>query len=442
MSLFCNLPTEAKVPGMFTLNGRSFAAGAHLSEIFNGGLVTDRGSLGVAPVLPTQIVANETQLLIMNNGNLYVFTLATNVLTPVNMAQFGGPVAQIGFSDGFGIATLQNSHTFQQSNLEDFTTWNGLNIATISYFPDNITSFIADHRELWFFSGKKTLGYYNSSAGFPVFIPIQGAYIENGSGATFATVQLDNSVFWIDQDERGGRVARRLNGYSAARVSTHAVEFAWAQYPTIADAVAYSYEDQGHAFWVIYFPSAANGAGATWCFDAATNYWHKRAFWNSGSATFSAHRSMSHTFNFGLHLVGDWQSGNIYQLSSALNTDFGNPLRILRRSPAISQENDWVYFSKIEFDVETGLGPTPPLTDGDGQPRPPQLLLRWSDDAGRTWSNSYILNCGFTGEFGTRVYKRMLGRGRKRIFEVSGTDPVPWKFADAYIDADPELARV
>jgi hypothetical protein len=428
---------------MFTVNGRSFAAGSHLYEVSNGGVATDLGSLGVAPVSPTQIIANETQLLIMNNGALFMLVLATNVLTPVNMAQFnGGLVQQIGFADGYGIATLQNSHTFQQSNLEDFTTWNGLNIAIISYFPDNIISFIVDHREPWFLSGKKSLGYYNSGAGFPVFIPIQGAYIENGAGATFATCQLDNSVVWLDQDERGGRVARKLNGYSAARISTHAVEFAWAQYPTIADAIAYSYEDQGHTFWVIYFPSAASGQGETWCYDAATGYWHKRAFWNAGTGRFSAHRSMSHTFNFGVHLVGDWASGNIYVLDSNTLTDFDNPIRFLRRSPAISKENDWVYFSKIEFDVQTGLGPQPPLVDGNGQPRPPQLMLRWSDDAGQTWSNSYILNCGFAGEFNTRVYKRMLGRGRKRVFEVSGTDPIQWKFADAFVDADPELARV
>ena len=49
---------------------------------------------------------------------------------------FVGAISQIDFIDGYVIATIQNSHTFQQSNLEDATVWNGLNIETLSYFPD------------------------------------------------------------------------------------------------------------------------------------------------------------------------------------------------------------------------------------------------------------------------------------------------------------------
>lgn len=435
---FSQIP-EANVPGEFTVNGRTFAAGSNLYEIKADGTVTNYGSLGAIPTGPTQIIANETGLLILNNGALFTFDLGTNTLAPVNMAQFNGPVQQIGFSDGYGLATIQNSHTFQQSNLEDFTTWTGLNIATISYFPDNITSFVVDHREPWFFSGKKSIGYYNSGAGFPVFIPIQGAYIENGAGATWATVQLDNSVFWIDQDERGGRVGRRLNGYQGQRVTTHAVEYAWNQYSRVDDAVAYSYEIQGHAFWVIRFPSANNLLGVTWVYDVTTGFWHKRSFWNPVNGVRSAHRSTTHTFNFGKHLVGDWASGTIYSMDPNVYTDFGNLMRRERVTPQISKEGTWIYFREIYFDIDVGIGPVPPLTDGNGEPRPPQLILQWSDNGGKTWSNEYLLNCGLTGEYSARAVKWMLGRARRRVFRVIVTDPVPIRFADAYIKAEPAV---
>jgi hypothetical protein len=434
--IFATVP-ENSVPDVFTVNGRSFAAASNFYELLGGNNVANRGSLGAIPLTPTQIIANQGQLLILNNGNLYVFTLATNVLVAVNMAQFNGPVAQIDFADGYGIATIQNSNTWQQSNLEDFTTWNGLNIATISLFPDNITSMKVDHREIVFFSGKKSQPYYNAGAGFPVFIPIQGALIENGAGASFATVQMDNTVFWIDQSERGGRVARRLNGYASQRVSTHAVELAWSQYPTVADAAAYTYELNGHAFWVIRFPSANNGQGATWVYDAATQFWHKRAFWTTVSGTYSADRSTSHTFNFGAHLVGDWASGNIYAMSDAYVTDFGNPIRWQRTTPLLGKELQWVDYEEIEFDVEVGTAPQPPLKDGNGQPRPAQIMLQWSNDG--VLSNTYTLSLGFAGQFLKRVLKRMLGRSRRRYFIVSGTDPVRIRFADAYLRATPEV---
>ncbi len=180
---FCTVP-EGSVPGGFTINGRTFFASSNLWEVDASGVTHNRGALGANPATPTMITANETQLVVLNNGNLFVLTLATNVFIVVDMSQFNGPVSQIGFSDGYVIATLQNSHTFQQSNLEDATTWDGLNIATISYFPDNIASMICDHREPTFWSNKKAIVYYNAGAGFPVFIPIQGAFIESGAGAT------------------------------------------------------------------------------------------------------------------------------------------------------------------------------------------------------------------------------------------------------------------
>jgi hypothetical protein len=436
--VFATIP-EGSVPFLFSVNGRSFAAAANLWELGTPGGPTNRGNLGLAPTTPTQIITNQTQLLILNNGNLYVLTLASNVFVAVNMAQFNGPVSQIDFSDGYGIATIQNSNTIQVSNLEDFTTWQGLNIATISLFPDNIVSMICDHRELWLFSGKKSTVYYNAGAGFPPFIPVQGGFLEDGGGAKSSPVRADNSIFWIAADERGGGIAKRANGYTGQRISTHAVEYAWRQYATIADAVGWTYQDLGHTFVGWYFPSA----NATWVYDISTGLWHKRGYWSAAAGQYSADRFMSHSFNFGKHLVGDWSTGNIYELNSNFYDDAGQPLRWLRRSPTVASDNKWVYFPEIEIDVEAGLGPMPPLLDGQGNPRDPQIMLRWSDNATKTWSNEYLLNCGQAGQFadgGRRARKIMLGRARKRVWEVSGSDPIPWRIANAYLPGVYEAA--
>lgn len=427
---FATLP-EGSVPGSFTVNGRSFFASSNLWELDASGNQTNRGSLGLAPTRPTMITANETQLVILNNGDLFVLTLATNAFIVVNMGQFNGPINQIGFSDGYIIATIQDSHTFQVSALEDATTWSGLDIATLSYFPDNIVSMICDHREPWFWSNKKAIGYYNAGAGFPVFIPIQGAFMETGSGATFATVQLDNSVFWLDQDERGFMVARRLNGYAGDRISTHAIELILQKLPNAPQAVGWTYQLQGHAFWELYIP----GAETSLVYDASQNLWHERAYWITANGTYIPDRAMSHTFNFGKHLVGDWASGNVYELSPNYFDHDGNPIRGNRRSPTVSEENEWVYFEQIEFVMQTGLAPSTALVDGDGNPRPAQLMLRWSNDGGNTWSNWYYLSVGFQGEYEKRVIKRMLGRARKRLWDAAWTDPIAWRFNDAFLKA-------
>jgi hypothetical protein len=262
---------------------------------------------------------------------------------------------------------------------------------------------------------------------------VQGEVLENGAGAAFSTVLLDNSLIWLDQDERGFMVAQRLG---QGRISTHATELAWQQYVTASDAVGWTYQEYGHSFWVIYFPTA----NATWVYDVATGFWHQRGAWVEQAGMYIADRGMSHTLNFGIHLVGDWASGNIYQLSSQIYDDDGRIIRGNRRTPTVAKENTWLYFQQIEFVMETGLGPQPPLLDGNNQPRPPQLMLRWSNDGGKTWSNTYFLSVGFAGEYETRVIKRMLGRARKRLWDVSWTDPIPWRFNDAYLQAEKEAA--
>jgi hypothetical protein len=60
-------------------------------------------------------------------------------------------------------------------------------------------------------------------------------------------------------------------------------------------------------------------------------------------------------------------------------------------------------------------------------PIDPQVMLRWSDDGGHTWSNSHWRSMGKTGEYGRRVIWRRLGmtlKLRDRVYEISGTDPI------------------
>jgi hypothetical protein len=57
----------------------------------------------------------------------------------------------------------------------------------------------------------------------------------------------------------------------------------------------------------------------------------------------------------------------------------------------------------------------------------PQVMLRWSDDGGHTWSNEHWRSMGLTGQWGRRVIWRRLGmtlKLRDRVYEVSGTDQI------------------
>jgi hypothetical protein len=386
------------------------------------------------------MAASPQQLLLASGGTAYIFDLTLNTLTPIAGATFSGPVAQVGICDDFFLVLIANSKEFVVSAPLNAADWTTNGAAIVSVFPDNIVSMLVDHREIWFFSDTQSVVYYDSGNLFP-FDVIPGAFIEGGCGAQWSPVQLGNTVLWLVQDARGSGWVAQANGYTPQRVSNHAIETAMQSYAKISDAVAFGYQDQGHQFYVIYFPTPSK----TWVFDLLTNMWHERGFWLTSIGQFQAAHYQNHTFAFGMHLVGDWSSDTIYQMHIPVLTgatwtfadDDGAIIRRVRRAPHISQEQKWEYFAELQVYVETGLGPVPALLDGAGNPRGPQMTLRWSSDGGHTWSNDHTRDCGQSGEFKKRVRWQRLGRSRDRVFEISVSDAIGWRVIDSYLSLSP-----
>lgn len=451
LKLFVDLAGQ-QVRGEWTINGRSFAVcDGKLYEVLANGTGTVLGNVA-NDGLPVAMVASPQQLAITSGGALYVYYLRTigaavaGTFVNVPPATFPGPVSHVDLADSFFLVLVASTEQFFASTGLDATVWPALQTKIISTFPDNAVSFIVDHRQLWILGQKSSEVQYDSGNVPMPFDSVPGGFIEQGCGASFSVVQLDNSIFWIgSRNDQGGGIAWRASGYTPTRVSNHAVETAWASYSTIADARAFSYVDQGHSFWVINFPTA----NVTWVYDAATSLWHERAYWLAQAGIYQAALPQCHTFNFGKHLVGDRQSGKIYQMaipSAAVGggwnfvTDNNNPIRRMRRAPHVSTEQQWIRHNWLQVDLETGVGPGAALLDGAGNPRDPMATLRYSDDGGHSWSQGRDVGCGMAGAFRTRAIWRQLGRSRDRVYELSVSDPVAWRIIDAYLNAMPGFA--
>ena len=360
-----------------------------------------------------------------------------NAFIPLAASTFLGPISFVAYIQGFFVALLESSNQFQWSSPLDATTWDPIDTNKVSVFVGNVLSMFADHNELWFW-GERQSQPYSLTGSINTFDPIPGAFIEAGIFSPNTPVRLDNSIFWLGGDERGAGVVWRANGYTPQRVSNHAIEFALQGYLTkygaigLSNAVGYSYQDQGHGFYVLYFPTPS----ATWVYDVAANppMWHQRGFWDTATGQFQAHHSQCHTFNFGKHLVGDWSSGKVYDMSIAYYDDAGNPIRRVRRTRHASSDQSWVFHKTLQIYAEAGVGPQPPLTDGAGNPRDPMLNLRWSNDGGFLWSNEYSAGVGQAGNYSTRIMFRRLGRARSRVYEISCSDPVPFRLIGAFLD--------
>lgn len=362
---------------------------------------------------PVSMASNGTVVMLVTGPTGYYVNPTTPTVVPITDVSFQG-ADTVQFIDGYFAFNKTGTGQFQITQLYG-TTIDGLDFATAEGAPDLLLSLIVDHRELWLFGETSTEVFFNSgNVDFP-FERINGAFIEQGCAAKFSPAKMDNTVYWLTSDERGYGTVQRAQGYNPQRISTHAVEFAISQMPRIDDAVAYTYQQEGHSFYVLNFPTAMQ----TWVFDAATNLWHQRAWRDPADNSLKQDRAVCQMSFAGETLVGDNANGNIYVLDLDYFTDNGVLIpRIRACSHIVDSDYRYQFFDSLQVDMQTGVG----LAAGQGSD--PKAMLQWSDDGGYSWSNEAWASIGKVGERRTRVKWRRLGRSRDRIFRVTITDPI------------------
>ena len=462
--------------------------------VVSGNEVYKLSSLTGTPVLlgsvngtgPVSIADNGDQIVFACNPDAFVYTESTNTFVQVTDPDFPGAVT-VGYLDGYFVFNPPNSQRLYVTSLLDGTQIDPLDFVSAEGSPDGIVGLIVDHREVWVFGTDSTEVWYNAGAADFPLARIQGAFNEIGCVARYSIAKLDNGVFWLGTDARGQGIVYRATGYVGQRVSTHAVEWQIQQYLNMSDAVAYTYQQDGHAFYVLNFPSA----NTTWVLDVATGAWHERAYFNEG--VFSRHRGNCQCNFLGNIVIGDHLNGNIYTFDLTTYADNGTPQKWLRSWRALpTGQNNLKRTAQHNLQImfESGVGlsgldPSDPffgllLTESSNAPLPqnevtldldftdqtyaaytassvgdflitesgdyievtpltvqganPQAMLRWSDDGGHTWSNEHWTSIGRIGGYGQRAIWRRLGmtmKLRDRVYEVSGTDPVKLVIIDA-----------
>jgi hypothetical protein len=371
----------------------------------------------VAGTGPVSMADNGTQLFVAVNPQGYIYNVSTDVFQQITDPDFPGAVT-VGYIDGYFVFNEPNSQKIWVTSLLDGTQVDPLEFTSAEGNPDNVVAIFVDHREVWVYGTNSTEVWYNAGLiDFPL-ARIQGAFNELGCAAPYSVAKMDNQIYWLGKDARGQGMVFRASGYMGQRISTHAIEWQMQEYPDLSDAVGYTYQQDGHSFYVLNFPTA----NTTWVFDVATGAWHERASFANGQ--FNRHRGNSQMFFNATTVIGDFQNGKIYAFDLNTYSDDGEPqkwLRSWRALPTGANNLARTVQHSMQLDCESGVG----LNTGQGSD--PQVMLRWSDDGGHTWSNEHWKSMGQIGRTATRTIWRRLGatmKIRDRVYEVSGTDPV------------------
>ena len=410
---------------------------------------TGTGTTGNYVINKSQTVGSET-----------MYALRWSVMPSTDGAFSGG--VTVDTVDNYFVYNRPNSQQWAASNILSPITY-GLSYASKFTGPDNLVSLIVDHGQVYLL-GENTSEVWSDQGLYPfAFQRIPGSSSQHGIAAPFSMARMGNSFAYLSRNTRGQAEIVMMNGYFPTRISTHAVENTLVnQY--VGDAVAYTYQLEGHETYVISFPTI----DLTWAYDLATGLWHKW-LWVDNNNVYHRHRSNCAAFFNNTVLVGDWKNGQIYKLDSNNYTDNGDTIRRLRRAPHLVADLQRQYFDELQIQFQPGVAITSeaaqtgrfsndPLVIGSlevlrigasdvitiitkniirvtNPTTNPQAMLRWSNDGGSTWSKEYWSSIGKIGKYKNRIIWRRLGMSRDRIFEVVVTDPIKAVIVSANLKA-------
>jgi acyl CoA:acetate/3-ketoacid CoA transferase alpha subunit len=395
--------------------------------------------------------------------------ISSETMYALNFTQI--PTTDGAFSGGNTVDTVDNYFVYNRPNTQQWGSSDalspisqGLSFSSKDGSPDNLMSLIVDHREVYLL-GETSSEVWIDVGAFPFpYQRIPGTSTQHGIAAQFSMARLGNSFAYVSRNSRGQGMIVQMNGYLPTRISTHAVESTLAnQY--IDDAVAWTYQLEGHECYVVSFPTL----NLTWVYDSTTTMWHKWLYVTNGNV-YGRHRGNCSAVFQGLVLCGDYANGKIYELDRTNYTDDGQPIRRLRRAPHLVADLQRQFFDELQLQFQPGvgttgfsvvmpttyisnpyyiggtatltIGPTDVFIIGNGSKiNPidtttyPQAMLRWSNDGGSTWSREYWVTIGQLGKYKNRAIWRRLGMARDRVYEVVITDPVKAVIVSANLKA-------
>lgn len=438
-SLVRQSPSLRGTPGRahFAIAGREFAViGDTFVEIDAAGRQTQYKVWNQANQDYTDVLAYDTnpaticsngdagnQLLITSGGHAYYFWLTNNTMFEV--ADLAGKATMGAFLEGYFLVLDAATSTIYVSALENGATWDtsGTGWAQRSLQADRWLSMIVCGRFLWLLGETTSECWYNSGATFPFSMHPSGA-VGYGVAAPWSPRLMGPDAVWVARTASGRKCVVKASGFTPQIISTYPIETQWQTYDTIEDAIGDSYSERGHAFYLVHL----DRHDVTWAWDSETGMWSKRGTWLRDEGRYVAWRPRYYAYAYNEHRMLDGGGDTLYRLSSDLATDVdGEGIRRVRRAPALNNENKRVYYSRFELEMERAQA-TSAIVD-------PQVMFRQSNDGGKTWHPERWRSAGKIGEHAHRVFWNQLGTARRRVFEVSVSDPVQWKLVGAYLEA-------
>lgn len=347
------------------------------------------------------------------------YTCDGTTVTLITDAQYLASPTKNCFIDGYTATVFNNTDYFMLSDAYDSTSYTTTFKARGERDPDKLRNCAANNRQLWLFGETTTEIWYNSGNPMP-FDPLPNGFVEVGIHAPDSLANIGNlGLMWMAQDKKGkGQVIHAL-GFNAREITTPTILSEWRTYSRLDNAVAFTYQEAGHTFYVLTFPTD----NKTWVYDLTTELWHERQAGQVGRV-----RASSYIYFNGKHIVGDFENGNIYEMSVGVYTDNTDYIHRYFTTSHIAENGETIRHNYLDLEAEVGVG----LANGQGST--PDIWMDYSDDGGHLFNNKRFATLGIGGTFSQQIRWPFLGNSSNRVYRVGTSEPVKIRFNRLLLD--------
>ena len=280
---------------------------------------------------------------------------------------------------------------------------NALNYASAESDGDALIRPYTYNQLLYLFGEKTIETWYNSGTGSPPFDRVQGGILQKGLGAADSVSHNDDYIYFLGDD----RFVYQMRGIQAQVISSIPMSRAFQEYGGVSDGIGFCYSILGQRFYQL------NVAGKTWVYNESSGGWFELTIRN----TQTPYPATSYLYSNGEHLIAE--GGKILRLDTSSGLYNGLPMVRERITGLISGEllgQDFIGSRLFMSRCEIIIKGSPPLGDA------PQIMLSWSDDAGYTWSNERIIDCGELGNYTFKAVAHQLGMFCERVLKIRISD--------------------
>lgn len=373
------------------------------------------GTYADSTTTPASMVDNGIQLVVVNGSpSGWYVTLEKTRFNTLYDPSFQG-ADKVDYVDTFFLFNTPGTPNWY-SSLSLSVLFDPLYTADKEGFSDLLATLIVCRRWIWLLGQRTSEVWYNAgTADFP-FAIMPGEFVEHGCTAIYTVQKYDDSVYWLTTDKDGHCIIVKGLWGNVQRISTWAIEAEISKYPDIDQAVGMTYQQNGHAFYVLTFRQADK----TWVFDISTQQWHEWVVIDQDGNE-HCHPAVAMTYAWGKNLCLEYSTGRVFWLDPDYFQDdfnFGlNGPTVRRRSfPHVTQDGKRRTVWQFVADVSVG--------NQIDTVQPPLLNFRYSITRGASWSTTMVAGLGNTGQYDHSMQFQRLGSARDWVFEVfwSGAD--------------------